>query len=151
MILYAAAIFLGALGMLVVGIVDDRHELRARTKFIGQVLIAVMVAASGIRVTLFVPNLVFSYVVTVLWILTVINAFNFMDGIDGIATSEAIFFISVSIGFSFQHQQNDWALLQITLLGPLLGFLVLNWPPAKIFMGDIGSTYLGMLLPCILT
>lgn len=79
-----------------------------------------------------------------------INLYNFMDGIDGIATSEAIFFISVSIGFSLQHHQNDWAFLQITILGPLFGFLFLNWQPAKIFMGDIGSTYLGMLLPCIL-
>lgn len=79
-----------------------------------------------------------------------INLYNFMDGIDGIAASEAIFIIAASSGFALLNNHNHWAYLQISLLGPLFGFLLLNWQPAKIFMGDIGSTFLGALLGCIL-
>jgi Fuc2NAc and GlcNAc transferase len=91
----------------------------------------------------------FSFILFIgtLWI---INLYNFMDGIDGIAASEAIFVILASSGFALFNNHIDWAFIQITLVGPILGFLFLNWRPAKIFMGDIGSTYLGMLLPCIL-
>src|SRR5205807_370667 len=70
-----AGILIGALGMLVVGVLDDKHELRPRLKFAGQLLVAFIVAACGARITLFVHNLWFSYAVTMLWILTVINAF----------------------------------------------------------------------------
>ena len=77
-------ILLGALGILIVGILDDRHELKARTKFAGQVLIAALVAASGVRITLFVHNPLFHFVITVLWLVTVINAFNFMDNMNGL-------------------------------------------------------------------
>ena len=79
-----AGILLGAAGMLLIGWLDDKHELRPRAKFAGQFLIAALVAASGVRITLFVPNLVFSYAITILWILTVINAFNFMDNMNGL-------------------------------------------------------------------
>src|SRR5262245_18592034 len=77
-------ILLGALGMLVVGVLDDTHELPPRAKFAGQFLVAALVAAMGARITLFVPNLLFSYGITILWILTVINAFNFMDNMNGL-------------------------------------------------------------------
>lgn len=88
--------------------------------------------------------------VIALAIVWIINLYNFMDGIDGIAASEAIFIIAASAGFALLANQHDWAYLQVTLLGPLVGFLLLNWQPAKTFMGDIGSTYLGALLSCIL-
>ena len=66
------------------GLLDDKHELKPLTKFTGQFLIALLVAAAGVRITLFVPNVVFSYAVTILWLLTVINAFNFMDNMNGL-------------------------------------------------------------------
>lgn len=75
-----------------------------------------------------------------------INLFNFMDGIDGIAASEAIFIICCCAGFSFFSDKTHWALLQLMTLAPILGFMVINWQPAKIFMGDIGSTFLGTLI-----
>src|ERR1043166_7018584 len=78
------AILLGALGMLCVGLLDDKHELRPGAKFAGQLLIAGLVAASGVRITLFVHSQLFQYTVTILWILAVINAFNFMDNMNGL-------------------------------------------------------------------
>src|SRR6185436_13407744 len=73
--LQLGAFFAGAIGMLLVGLLDDRHELRPSVKFTCQLLVAFLVAASGARVTLFVPSVLFSYAITMLWILTVINAF----------------------------------------------------------------------------
>jgi Fuc2NAc and GlcNAc transferase len=79
-----------------------------------------------------------------------INLYNFMDGIDGLATTEALFILIASASFAFIQHQPEWAFLQLLLLGPLLGFLYFNWQPAKIFMGDVGSTYLGALLAILL-
>ena len=78
------AILAGALGMLLIGLRDDKVELRPAIKFTGQLIIALAVATSGVRITLFVPSLVFSYVITILWLLTVTNAFNFMDNMNGL-------------------------------------------------------------------
>ena len=79
-----ATILAGGIGMLAVGFLDDKHELRPGTKFAGQFLIAFLVAASGLRITLFVHNVIFHYAVTILWIITLINAFNFMDNMNGL-------------------------------------------------------------------
>ncbi len=78
------AILLGAVGITILGWLDDRHELHPLPKFAGQLLIAALVAAAGVRITLFVPSIVFSYAVTILWLLTLVNAFNFMDNMNGL-------------------------------------------------------------------
>ena len=139
-------ILLGALGMLVLGWLDDKHELRPRPKFIGQLLIALMVAASGARITLFVPNLLFHYLVTMLWILTVINAFNFMDNMNGLCaglgTIGAWYFATVA---AIQGQYLV-ALIAFLTFGALLGFLPYNFPQARAFLGDAGSHLIGYLL-----
>jgi uncharacterized membrane protein YeaQ/YmgE (transglycosylase-associated protein family) len=82
--LQLAAILLGLVGMLVLGWLDDRHELAPLPKFAGQFLIAALVAAAGVRVTLFVPRLVFSYTITILWIVGLTNALNFLDNMNGL-------------------------------------------------------------------
>jgi len=74
----------GAIAITALGALDDRHELKALPKFIGQILISIIVASACKRITLFVPSEVFSYSVTVLWLLAVINAFNFMDNMNGL-------------------------------------------------------------------
>ena len=79
-----AVIAFGAVAITLLGWLDDRHELAALPKFIGQFLIALLVAAACKRITLFVHSETFSYAVTVLWLLTVMNAFNFMDNMNGL-------------------------------------------------------------------
>ena len=141
-----AAIFLGALGMLIVGLLDDKHELKPSWKFTGQFLIALLVAVSGARITLFVPSLLFSYAVTVLWILTVINAFNFMDNMNGLCGGLGV--IS-ALGFallSAHAGQYLVALIAFLTSGALLGFLPYNFPRARAFLGDSGSHLVGYLL-----
>jgi len=139
-------ILAGALGMLVLGLIDDKHELRPAPKFAGQVLIALTVAASGVRVTLFVPSLLFSYAVTVFWILTVINAFNFMDNMNGLCAGlgaiGAFYFGAVAAA----ADQYLVALIAFLTLGALLGFLPYNFPRARAFLGDSGSHLVGYLM-----
>jgi len=143
------AILVGALGMVVLGWLDDKHELRPALKFGGQVVIAGLVAASGLRITLFVPSLVFSYAVTILWILTVVNAFNFMDNMNGLcaglgAIAAAAFALSAAL-----HGQYLVALLAWLTCGALLGFLPYNFPEASAFLGDAGSHLAGYLLAVV--
>jgi len=144
-----AGIFGGALGMLVLGWLDDKHELSPGRKFLGQLLIALLVAASGVRITLFVPNLLFSYAVTALWILTIINAFNFMDNMNGLCAglgSIAAWNFAVIASADGQYLV---ALIAFLACGSLLGFLPHNYPAAKAFLGDSGSHLTGYLLAVV--
>jgi len=140
------AIFLGAFGMLLVGWLDDKHELRPSAKFVGQFLVAALVAASGARITLFVHSLFFHYAITILWILTVINAFNFMDNMNGLCAGlgaiGAWYFALVAAAGG----QYLVALIAFLCFGALLGFLPYNFPRAAAFLGDAGSHLVGYLL-----
>ncbi|HTA94711.1 MAG TPA: MraY family glycosyltransferase, partial [Verrucomicrobiae bacterium] len=78
------AIAIGAIAITILGWFDDKHELKPLPKLIGQFLIAVLVAIACKRITLFVHSEIFSYAITILWILTVVNAFNFMDNMNGL-------------------------------------------------------------------
>lgn len=140
------AIVGGALGMVALGWWDDRHELRPAVKFAGQLLLAFAVAASGVRITLFVPSVIFSYFITILWLLTLINALNFMDNMNGlcagIGTIAAGWFAAIAIA----NGQYLVALLALAIGGALLGFLPYNFPQASSFLGDAGSHLVGFLL-----
>ena len=139
-------ILLGAIGMLIVGWLDDKHELPPRAKFVGQVIIAGIVASCGVRITLFVPNILFSYAITILWILTVINAFNFMDNMNGLCAglgAIASWYFGMIAAAQGQYLV---ALIAFLTFGALLGFLPYNFPQAKAFLGDSGSHLVGYLL-----
>ncbi len=140
------AILAGAAGMLLVGWLDDRHELRPLPKFAGQILVALAVAASGLRITLFVPNLFFSYAITVFWILAVINAFNFMDNMNGLCAGLGAVGAWYFALFAARDGQYLVALIAFLTTGALLGFLPHNFPNARAFLGDSGSHLVGFLL-----
>ena len=141
-----AGIFLGAIGMLWVGWLDDKRELRPSAKFAGQLVIASLVAASGARITLFVPSLIFSYVITILWILTVINAFNFMDNMNGLCAGLGAIGAYHFAIIAAADGQYLVALIAFLTFGALLGFLPYNFPRARAFLGDAGSHLVGYLL-----
>ena len=141
-----AGILAGAAGMLLLGLLDDRHELGAGAKFAGQVLVALLVAAAGVRITLFVPSIVFSFTITVLWILTVINAFNFMDNMNGLCTGLGAIGAWNFAVISSAEGQYLVALLAFLAFGALIGFLPYNFPKARAFLGDSGSHLVGYLL-----
>jgi UDP-GlcNAc:undecaprenyl-phosphate GlcNAc-1-phosphate transferase len=136
----------GALGMLLLGLYDDKSELTPLLKFGGQLVVALIVAAAGMRITLFVPSLIFSYGVTALWILTVVNAFNFMDNMNGLCTGLG----TISAGWigliAAGQGQYLVATMAFLVAGALLGFLPFNFPRATAFLGDSGSHLTGFLL-----
>jgi UDP-GlcNAc:undecaprenyl-phosphate GlcNAc-1-phosphate transferase len=144
--LQLVVILLGAVLMGALGWLDDKHELKPGAKFAGQMLIATVVAAAGVRITLFVPSLVFSYGISILWILTVTNAFNFMDNMNGLCAGLGFigaWFFAVSAAAQGQYLV---VLLALLTCGALLGFLPYNFPRATIFLGDTGSHVVGYLL-----
>jgi len=141
-----AVIVCGGLAMLSLGLLDDRYELSPGIKFFGQVLVAFLVAASGIRITLFVPSIVFSYAVTILWIVTLVNAFNFMDNMNGLCgglAAIAALLFACSAAF-----RGDYLVAGLSFLcaGSFCGFLPYNFPRATAFLGDSGSHLLGFIV-----
>jgi UDP-GlcNAc:undecaprenyl-phosphate GlcNAc-1-phosphate transferase len=138
------------------GLVDDFHNLRARLKFLLQVLAAGLVTAGGFRIgDVTLPGSapfslgIFSYPITILWIVAISNAINLVDGIDGLAggvaawTSLSLAIMSILTGHMVP------ALVSLSLLGAVMGFLAFNFPPARIFMGDSGSLLIGLVLAVI--
>jgi len=141
-----AVLAFGAVAITILGWLDDRHELKALPKFIGQLIIAIAVATVCKRITLFIPNEVFSYAITILWLLTVINAFNFMDNMNGLCAGVGA--IGAFI-FALIAATNGEYLVAITgflVCGALVGFLPWNFPNARAFLGDAGSHLVGYLL-----
>jgi len=142
-----AALAGGGLAVAIAGFIDDRHTLPARIRFAVHVCAALwcLVCLGGLPPMLLDQRLVTlgwaGYVLGTLAIVWVLNLFNFMDGIDGIAASEAIFVTGA--GAVLGATQSPATLAAAIVCAACVGFLVWNWPPAKIFMGDVGSGYLG--------
>jgi UDP-GlcNAc:undecaprenyl-phosphate/decaprenyl-phosphate GlcNAc-1-phosphate transferase len=141
-----AVLALGAIAITLLGWLDDKHELKALPKFIGQILIAIAVAAACKRVTLFVHSEIFSYAITVLWLLTVINAFNFMDNMNGLCAGIGAIGAWKFAVYSGVQGEYLVALVALLACGALLGFLPYNFPNARAFLGDAGSHLVGYLL-----
>ncbi|NLC56801.1 MAG: undecaprenyl/decaprenyl-phosphate alpha-N-acetylglucosaminyl 1-phosphate transferase [Armatimonadetes bacterium] len=131
--------------LLILGLVDDRLDLHARHRLVLQVLVAGVVAAAGVRFSLGMGMLV-AIVVTVVWLIGVVNATNCLDCIDGAAGTYTLvacgWFFLLAIG----QGRLVIAALAVALAGGALGFLRHNFPPATIFMGDLGSTFVGLML-----
>jgi len=144
-----AAIFGGAIGMTLLGWLDDRHELRPALKFAGQILVAGLVAASGVRITLFVPSAAFSFAITVLWIVTVTNALNFLDNMNGLCAGLGV--IAAALFGLKAALLGHYLVASVAFLtaGSLLGFLPFNFPRATAFLGDSGSHLTGFLLSAL--
>ena len=152
---YLSGILLGSSLMFLLGFVDDIYQLNAKFKFVIQFLIASIVFLLGIQINdLFNPfgdpihlNYIISYIVTVLWLVGISNAVNFIDGVDGLAGS-IITISAVTLGLiSTSISPNAIsALIAFILTGAVLAFLTYNFNPAKIFMGDSGALFCGFLL-----
>ncbi len=147
--LQLAAILVGALGMVLLGWLDDRHELRAGPKFAAQLGIALLVALAGVRIKLFPESPlspVLSCGVTVLWILTVVSAINIMDNMNGLCAGLGTIGAAAFGATAALHGQYLVALLALMAAGALAGFLPYNYPKASAFLGDSGSHLTGFLL-----
>ncbi|MHC4620551.1 MAG: MraY family glycosyltransferase [Planctomycetota bacterium] len=140
-------ILLGALVLFVVGLWDDKKHLRPFTKLAVQFVVAVAAAAfAEVRVELFIENRIVTSLLSACWIVLIINAFNFLDNMDGLAAGIAAIASSILFVAAVIAGQVFVSGLALVFVGTLLGFLVFNFPPAKIFMGDAGSLVVGFFV-----
>lgn len=143
-----ASIVIGASLVSLLGLWDDRRGVRPLFKLCGQVAAALLLPATGVQVLL-VPADWVNWVVTVLWVVGITNAMNLLDNMDGLsagvaAIAAAFFFLLASLSEQFLI-----AALSVAIVGACLGFLRYNLNPARIFMGDAGSLFLGFVLAAL--
>lgn len=145
-------IIIGAWLICLIGLVDDKYDLKPLVKFFGQLIAIAVPISYGIVIDTISPfgfeiNFgVFSILVTVIWMAAIINAINLIDGLDGLATGVVIIGLA-SIAVITIFQQNIFVMmLCIILLGSCLGFLPYNFHPAKTFLGDNGAMMLGYII-----
>jgi UDP-GlcNAc:undecaprenyl-phosphate/decaprenyl-phosphate GlcNAc-1-phosphate transferase len=143
--------------VLLLGIYDDLRGTNARVKFAALGLIAVLFYAMGGRVeALSIPFVgsvqlpsTISFLVTVFWLVGIANAFNLIDGMDGLATGAALFSSVVILAVSFGREAPTMIVVAIVLCGALAGFLRYNFNPASIFLGDSGALFVGFTLAAL--
>jgi UDP-GlcNAc:undecaprenyl-phosphate/decaprenyl-phosphate GlcNAc-1-phosphate transferase len=143
----------GAIGMCVLGFIDDTRGVRAMKKLSVQAGIALAVCLCGLQIhSVYVPFIggvslgIFAIPITVFWIVAVINAVNLIDGLDGLAGGVALFAALTNLVVALMVGHDFFAMVMATLMGATLGFLLFNFNPARIFMGDSGSYFLGFVL-----
>ena len=139
--------------LFVAGLVDDVRGLRPAAKLVAQVAAASAVYALGLRVELLslgnTSQLALgwlSFPLTLVWIVGVTNAFNLIDGLDGLATGIALVALTTTLLVAVSLGNMDVVVVCVAMIGALLGFLVYNFNPARIFLGDSGSLYVGFML-----
>lgn len=152
------AILIGSFIIIITGIVDDIKPIPAKVKFLFQTIAAAVVAIYG-HILLsdlsafgfYIEFGVLSYPITILFIVAIINCINLIDGLDGLAAGlSSIYFITIGIVIvGWKHTFDLDAIITFIMLGSTLGFLFHNFNPAKIFMGDSGSMFLGYIIAVI--
>ena len=142
------AIMAGGLAALALGLVDDARALSPKAKLIGQICGACLLVAFGLRVR-FVENQALSVALTLLWVVTVTNAMNFIDIMDGLCAGVGGLAALGFLLFSLNAGRYNDSIAAAALAGACFGFLGWNFAPAKVFMGDAGSHFIGFCLAAI--
>lgn len=153
------SILMGSFLLVIFGMVDCINPVKAKYRFVVQVVAASIIVFYGNivlnEVTFFGKYFFFpqpwNYIITILFIVTITNAINFTDGMDGLASGiSSIYFLTIAI-ISFILKRSDGldVILSLIMLGSTLGFLVYNFPPAIIYLGDTGSQFLGFIIAVI--
>ena len=136
-----------ALVLHLVGMWDDKKHLGPFAKLIIQFAVAISAAFfADVRVEFFIHNKLVTSILSAFWIVLIINAFNFLDNMDGLSAGIAAITSSVLFIAAAMSGQVFIGALALVFIGTLLGFLVFNFPPAKIFMGDCGSLVIGFFV-----
>lgn len=146
-----------ALLIFLFGVYDDLHDTRPVIKFLAQGAAGSLMFALGLRITgLTIPGLgsvelsmAASLCITVFWVVAISNAFNLIDGVDGLAAGAALFAALVMLAVAVSADKVLVAAVTLALAGTLIGFLRYNFNPASIFLGDSGSLFLGFLLAAL--
>jgi UDP-GlcNAc:undecaprenyl-phosphate GlcNAc-1-phosphate transferase len=136
----------------ITGLVDDFRPLSWKLRLLLQFGVSIAVVASGVRATVFLSNPWVGAVLSVIWFVVLVNSFNFLDNMDGLSGGIALIVSSIfAVMMLAKPSEPHWFVGGFFLIvaGSLLGFLVHNWSPAKIFMGDSGSYFLGFSIACM--
>jgi UDP-GlcNAc:undecaprenyl-phosphate GlcNAc-1-phosphate transferase len=131
------------------GLIDDLKNLPWQPRLLLQACVAIGLVAGGVHATIFAPQPWIGYVVSVLWILVLVNSFNFLDNMDGLSSGIALIAsLVLAVVMLTSTSEPHWLVAGVLLVlaGSLAGFLCHNWPPARIFMGDTGSYFIGLLM-----
>ena len=152
------SVLIGGFLIILLGFIDDVKPLSAKTQFIGQVCAACVVVFYG-NITFSDMQIfghyfefgLFAFPLTIIFIVAIINAINLSDGLDGLACgTSSIYFLTIAvIGFIMQKLGGLDVILCLIMFGACLGFLIFNFSPAMVFMGDIGSNFLGYIIAVI--
>jgi UDP-GlcNAc:undecaprenyl-phosphate GlcNAc-1-phosphate transferase len=149
---FSYALISSAALLCLLGLWDDKFGMRAQTKFLGQIAAVMPFVVWGRSTTsaaIFGWQVDFDWLalpLTVLWLVSCTNFVNLIDGLDGLAASVGVIAVTSVASLAWWHQQHEVLLLASVLAGALLGFLLHNWPPARLFLGDCGSMPLGFLV-----
>jgi UDP-GlcNAc:undecaprenyl-phosphate GlcNAc-1-phosphate transferase len=152
---FRRALFLAAIVVLVWGVMDDVLVLRPRWKLIGQTAASAILVTSGLivkRVWLFGYTLELGWLgvaLTLVWLVGSMNAVNMLDGLDGLASTVGLVICGTLTWMACLTGHFDLALVAIALAGALGGFLLFNFPPARIFLGDSGSMLIGLVIGAV--
>lgn len=134
-----------------VGLADDAYNTKPFLKFLGQFTCAIVLIASGNYITLFEDYQILNYSLSFLWIVGMMNSINMLDNMDGITTSVSIASLSTALFALIILGKTDslyfWLILGT--IGALIGFLYYNWNPSRIYMGDTGSQFIGVVLAVV--
>jgi UDP-GlcNAc:undecaprenyl-phosphate GlcNAc-1-phosphate transferase len=142
------SILLGATWVSFLGVWDDRWGLRPLLKLSGQVIAAIILIVTDVQVQ-FLPWDVLNWTLTVVWVVGLTNAINFLDNMDGLSGGIVAIASAFFLLLAVQNGQYLVGGLSAALLGASIGFLVYNFNPASIFMGDTGSLFLGFMLAAL--
>lgn len=129
------------------GVVDDLVQIKPSSKFLGEILAACVVLYAGLKFDL-IPNPFLNIFLTLLWVVGITNAFNLLDNMDGLSAGIAAISSLTTFVFSLIQGLPEISILSLAVLGATLGFLIFNFKPARVFMGDCGSLFLGFTLAC---
>jgi len=145
------SILIGGTIILFLGTMDDIYPLSSTIRLFGQIVASFIVMSAGLIVS-FMPDTIWgnaiAAIITLIWILGIINATNFVDGVDGLASGFVIIASMFFLLITLHLGQFYMTLMASILIGGCIGFLVFNFKPAKIYLGDGGSTFLGFMLAC---
>ncbi len=145
------AIFGGGVLVALLGMVDDIKSVSYRVKFGVEAIAGLLLFLAGVKLTIFIDNPFVSCVATVLWVVALTNAFNLLDNMDGLSAGVAIIAGCLLLAVTLQTQQVFVAALMLAVMGALGAFLIFNFPPATVFLGDAGSLFVGYMMAALTT
>ena len=139
---------LGAVGALVLGLLDDKLRLSPYTKLAGQFVLAIGAVAGGVRITAFIGDGLLMQTVTVFWVVLITNSFNLLDNMDGLCSGTVAIASAMLALVALDTANWTMAIILAGLCGAFCGFWKYNRSPASIFLGDAGSLFSGFMMAC---